>query len=286
MRLLSYTTGAGPGWGIRVAGGVIPGAALGKEVPASLQALIEQAALWPARARDWPARAAAATPVALAGLTLLPCVPQPGKIICLGFNYSERAEEVGHTGTDFPPVFLRSSLSLLAHGAALRMPALAKQMDFEAELAVVIGKQVRFAGPDAALAAVFGYSCFNDATLRDFQRLNTLSTIGKNFEATGGFGPYLVTADEVPPGGKGLRIQSRLNGEIMQDANTRHMIFGVAQTISLLSQCMTLEPGDVLMMGTPDGVGFTRKPPLWMRPGDTIEVEIEGVGVLSNTVSD
>jgi len=133
---------------------------------------------------------------------------------------------------------------------------------------------------------VFGYSCFNDMSVRDYQKKTPQWTIGKNFDATGGFGPVLVTADELAPGATGLRIQSRLNGKVMQDANTTDMIWGVAETIALLTECMTLEPGDVIVMGTPAGVGQARTPPVWMKHGDTVEIEIEGVGLLSNPIRD
>ena len=180
---------------------------------------------------------------------------------------------------------MRCGTSLLAHGAALRVPAISDKLDYEAELALVIGKRTRHVSEAQALDSVFGYACFNDGSLRDYQRKTTQWTIGKNFDGTGPFGPSLVTADELPPGCIGMRIQSRLNGQIMQDANTSDMVFGVARTISLLSQAMTLEPGDVLVMGTPGGVGYARKPPVWMKAGDTIEIEIEGVGLLSNPVT-
>jgi len=149
---------------------------------------------------------------------------------------------------------------------------------------VVIGRRTRFISEADALGAVFGYACFNDATLRDYQRRTTQWTIGKNFDATGGFGPCLVTADELPPGCTGLRIESRLNGQVMQSADTSDMVFGVARTISLLSEAVTLEPGDVIVMGTPAGVGYARTPPVWMQAGDVIEIEIERVGVLRNPV--
>ena len=137
-----------------------------------------------------------------------------------------------------------------------------------------------------ALPYIAGYSCFNDGSLRDYQRKTSQWTIGKNFERTGGFGPWFVTADELPPGAAGLSIQSRLNGKVMQDANTSDMIFPVAETVALLSECLTLEPGDLLVMGTPAGVGYARTPPVWMQPGDTIDIAIEGIGVLSNPIAD
>jgi 2-keto-4-pentenoate hydratase/2-oxohepta-3-ene-1,7-dioic acid hydratase in catechol pathway len=165
------------------------------------------------------------------------------------------------------------------------MPQVSDKLDFEAELAVVIGRSTRCVSEDEALQSVFAYACFNDATLRDYQRKTTQWTIGKNFDATGAFGPCLVTPDELPAGCSGLRIESRLNGQVMQSANTADMAFGVARTIALLSQSLTLEPGDVVVMGTPGGVGYARTPPVWMKPGDTIEVEIEGIGILANRVT-
>jgi acylpyruvate hydrolase len=286
MRLVSYSTAHGPAWGVEVEGGVVPSERLGADVPASLQGLLADRGKWSALVRDLPARAAAAAPVPLDATRLLPCVPRPGKLICLGVNYIDHAKEGGNQIGDYPAIFLRCATSLLAHGAPLRVPKVSSQLDFEAELAVVIGQRARFVNEADALSAVFGYACFNDATLRDYQRKTTQWTIGKNFDATGAFGPCLVTADELPPGGVGLRIQSRLNGEVMQSANTADMAFGVARTIALLSESLTLEPGDVIVMGTPGGVGYARTPPVWMKAGDTIEVEIEGIGVLRNPVTD
>jgi len=173
---------------------------------------------------------------------------------------------------------------LLAHGAPLKVPEISSKLDYEAELALVIGKTARFVREADALQHVFGYACFNDATLRDYQRKTTQWTIGKNFDATGPFGPELVTADELPPGCAGLHIESRLNGQVMQSATTSDMVFNVARTISLLSEALTLETGDVVVMGTPAGVGYARTPPVWMKAGDVIEVEIERVGLLRNPV--
>jgi acylpyruvate hydrolase len=207
-------------------------------------------------------------------------------VICLGVNYIDHAKEGGNQIGDYPAMFLRCSTSLLAHGAPLQVSKMSSKLDFEAELAVVIGRTTRFVSEADALNAVFGYACFNDATFRDYQRKTTQWTIGKNFDATGAFGPSLVTADELPAGAVGLRIQSRLNGNVMQDANTASMAFGVARTIALLSESLTLEPGDVVVMGTPGGVGYARTPPVWMKAGDTIEIDIEGIGVLSNPVTD
>ena len=251
-----------------------------------LMALIAACASDPGLAAQITSRAAARAPTPRSALQLLPVVPQPGKIICLGVNYIDHAKEGGNQIGDYPAMFLRCASSLLAHGAPLRVSTVSSKLDFEAELAVVIGRTARFVSEADALGVVFGYACFNDATFRDYQRKTTQWTIGKNFDATGAFGPCLVTADELPAGCVGLRIQSRLNGQVMQDANTASMAFGVARTISLLSEALTLEPGDVVVMGTPGGVGYARTPPVWMKAGDTIEVEIEGIGVLSNPVTD
>ena len=286
MRLVSYRTAGGVTWGLQAGGGIVPAGRLGADVPHSLQALLDDGEHWPMWLRELPARAAAATPLAMAEVELLPCLPKPGKVICLGVNYIDHAKEGGNQIGDYPALFLRCATSLLAHGAPLQVPKVSAKLDFEAELAVVIGRRARFVSEAHALNAVFGYACFNDATLRDYQRKTTQWTIGKNFDATGAFGPALVTADELPPGCVGLRIQSRLNGQVMQSANTADMAFGVARTIALLSESLTLEPGDVVVMGTPGGVGYARTPPVWMKAGDTIEVEIEGIGVLSNPVTD
>ena len=222
----------------------------------------------------------------LAGLALAPVVPEPGKTVCLGLNYYDHAAESGRDKPVYPWFFLRSTTSLLAHGEASPRPLVSEKFDYEAELAVVIGKRARHVRQEEALDYVFGYACFNDISVRDYQKRTPQWTIGKNFDRTGALGPVLVSADELPPGGAGLRIQSRLNGEEMQDANTRDMIWDVAETIALLSECLTLEPGDVIAMGTPAGVGQSRTPPVWMKAGDTIEIEIEGVGLLVNTIED
>lgn len=221
----------------------------------------------------------------LAGLRLAPPVPDAATIMCLGLNYRDHAKEGGRAEPDYPWFFLRSPRSLIGADDAAILPRVSSQLDFEAELAVVIGRNVpRHVRCEDALRYVFGYSAFNDFSLRDYQRRTPQWTVGKNFDATGSFGPVLVTADELPPGGQGLRIQGRLNGQIVQDASTSDMIFPVDRTIALLAECMTLGPGDVIVMGTPSGVGQSRQPPLWLRPGDRFEVEIEGIGVLANPI--
>jgi acylpyruvate hydrolase len=223
--------------------------------------------------------------VALSDLTLLPPVPHPGKIICIGLNYRAHAIEGGNAIPDYPAVFLRGSTSLAAPNGTFIYPECSDKFDFEAELAVIIGKTATNVSPADALDYVAGYSCFNDGSVRDYQRKSTQWTMGKNFDGTGGFGPELVTPDELPAGASGLRLVSRLNGEIMQDSDTGDMIFDVATLIATLSEGMTLEPGDVIATGTPSGVGYARTPPVFMKPGDVIEIDIEKIGVLKNTVA-
>jgi len=238
---------------------------------------------------DAAARAALATGtrLPLAAQTFAPLVPEPGKIICLGLNYFDHAKEGGRTEKPtYPWFFFRGKSSLVAHGQPGIAPKASTKFDYEAELAVVIGRTVpRHVQRGDALQYVLGYSCFNDMSVRDFQKRTPQWTIGKNFDGTGGFGPVLVTADELPPGATGLRIQSRLNGQVMQDANTTDMIFAVDETIALLAECLTLEPGDAIIMGTPAGVGQARTPPVWMQAGDVIEIEIERIGVLRNPIA-
>jgi 2-keto-4-pentenoate hydratase/2-oxohepta-3-ene-1,7-dioic acid hydratase in catechol pathway len=213
-------------------------------------------------------------------------VPKPPKILCVGLNYDDHLEESGLKKPVYPEIFARFATSLMAHGEPIRRPPESSALDYEAELAVVIGRGGRRIQHDRALDHVAGYSLFNDASIRDFQLRTPQWTMGKNFDATGAFGPWLVTPDAVPPGADKLRIQGRLNGRVMQDSSIDKLIFGVSELITLISVAMTLEPGDVIITGTPGGVGAARKPPVFMHPGDIFEVEIEGMGVLSNSVQE
>lgn len=213
-------------------------------------------------------------------------IPNPGKIVCLGLNYVDHAKEGGNPIPGYPAIFLRAHSSLVADGEPLVRPSCSEQLDYEAELAVVIGRRARHVTEADALSHVFGYACFNDGSVRDYQRKSTQWTIGKNFDGTGGFGPIVVTADEVPPGASGLGIVCRLNGAVMQNGNISDMIFPVARTIAILSEAMTLEVGDVIVTGTPAGVGYARKPPVFLKPGDLCEIEIDQLGVLCNPVVD
>ena len=222
----------------------------------------------------------------LNAVRLLPPVPVPPKILAVGLNYDDHLAESGLKKPDYPEIFARFATSLIAHQEPIRRPRESTALDYEAELAVVIGKPGRRIPQEQALDHVAGYSLFNDASLRDFQLRTPQWTMGKNFDGTGSFGPWLVTPDAVPPGASGLRIQGRLNGRVMQDSRTNLLIFGVATLIETLSVAMSLERGDVIITGTPGGVGAARKPPVFMKAGDIFEVEIEGLGVLTNPVQD
>ena len=213
-------------------------------------------------------------------------IDQPGKIVCLGLNYADHAKEGGNARPEYPSFFMRGPSSLTAHLAPIIRPSVSDKLDYEAELAFIVGKKARNLSKENALDCVAGYSIFNDGSLRDYQRKTSQWTIGKNFDQTGAFGPWLVTPDELPSGAHGLQIQSRLNGNLMQNANTKDFLWGVAETIQLITECMTLEPGDVVITGTPAGVGYARTPPVFMKPGDVCEIEIEGIGVLQNSIKD
>ena len=238
-------------------------------------------------AADAAARKAPASSVqAMASVTMLPLVPNPGKIVCMGLNYADHAKEGGNARPEYPSFFLRGNSSMVGHNQAIVRPKASTQLDYEAELAVIIGKQARHLTAENALDCIAGYSCFNDGSIRNYQRKSSQWTIGKNFDGTGPFGPCLVTPDELPPGAAGLRIQSRLNGKVMQDANTDVFLWNVVEALRIITECMTLEPGDVIITGTPAGVGYARTPPVWMAPGDICEIEVEGVGILSNPIVD
>jgi acylpyruvate hydrolase len=283
MRFTTFLLQGRPRLGVVDGDAVVDLNAASPDVPADLRAALESGVDLVARARA--ALASSAPRIAMQGLQHAPLIPEPGKTICLGLNYFDHAKEGGRDKPEYPWFFFRGKSSLIGHGAAGRVPSVSAKFDYEAELAAIIGKRVpRHVTQANALQYVFGYSCFNDMSVRDYQKRTPQWTIGKNFDATGGFGPVLVTADELAPGATGLRIQSRLNGQVMQDANTSDMIFSVAETIALLADCLTLEPGDAIIMGTPAGVGQARTPPVWMKAGDTIEVEIERVGLLRNPI--
>lgn len=284
MRYVTYLDNGQPRLGVVADGQVIDLQRAQPQVSADLRIALRAGHDLEGAARA--ALASAAPRMPLSQLALAPLLPEPGKIICLGLNYYDHAKEGGREKPVYPWFFLRCASSLLAHGEPALRPRVSGRLDYEAELAVVIGRTVKHFTLDNALDAVFGYTVFNDISVRDYQKKTPQWTIGKNFDRTGPLGPTLVTADELPAGATELRIQSRLNGQVMQDANTRDMIWGVAETIQLLTECMTLEPGDLIVMGTPAGVGQARTPPVWMKAGDVVEIEIERIGTLRNAIVD
>lgn len=214
----------------------------------------------------------------------LPPIEQPGKIVCVGLNYADHTKESPYEQPSYPTFFPRFATSLIGHGEAIVRPRVSEQLDYEGELAVIIGSRGRHIPQDQALNYVAGYAIFNEASVRDYQFKSPQWTIGKNFDATGAFGPTFVSADELPPGARGLTLTTRLNGKVEQQGNTADMVFDVAHLIAVLSEAVTLEPGDVIVTGTPAGIGWARRPMLFMQPGDVCTVEIEGLGTLSNPI--
>jgi 2-keto-4-pentenoate hydratase/2-oxohepta-3-ene-1,7-dioic acid hydratase in catechol pathway len=228
--------------------------------------------------------AGAPATLALADVELLPPLANPRKIFCVGLNYKSHVAETKRPDADHPAIFVRFADSLIADGAPLRYPSgKSEKFDFEGELAVVIGKGGADIAEADAMAHIGGYACFNDATVRDWQRHTHQWTPGKNFPGTGAFGPALVTADEIADITQSV-LTTRLNGTVMQQAPLSDLIFTLPVIISYLSKFTRLSPGDVIATGTPGGVGDRREPPLYMKPGDTVEVEISGIGLLKNTV--
>lgn len=236
--------------------------------------------------RDDVRRVIAAAPkIALADILFEPVIPDAGKIICIGINYASHIAETGRAVPDKPMVFARYADSQVGHGRPMLRPLESEQLDFEGELAVIIGKPGRRIPAAVALDHVAGYSCYNDGSVRDWQRHTSQFTPGKTFPGTGGFGPWLVTADEIPDP-SALRIETRLNGRIMQQAPISDLVFDVPALVAYCSAFTILNPGDVIITGTTGGVGAFRKPPVWMKAGDVVEVEISGIGTLSNRVED
>lgn len=221
-------------------------------------------------------------------ITFLPVITRPEKIICAVRNYMDHHQEVLAAGmqrelSEFPPIFLRVWRSQTAHNQPIVRPHVSESLDWEGELAVIIGKGGRDIPEDKAYEHVAGYSIYNDGSVREWQFHAKQIASGKNFESTGGFGPWMVTADEIEPG-RQLKLETRLNGEVLQSSHTGHMIFDIPRMINYASTIFTLAPGDVIITGTPAGVGWSRKPPRFMKPGDVCEVEIEGIGILRNPI--
>ena len=249
-----------------------------------LRALIAGGADALDRAQRWLINPPGGERIEAATASLLAPIPRPPKIVCIGLNYRDHAAESRMAIPDVPTVFAKFPTAAIGHRQPIVLPKASTKPDYEAEFAVVIGRGGRRIKRDRALDHVAGYSLFNDATIRDFQLRTPQWTMGKNFDGTGAFGPWLVTPDALPPGAHGLRIQGRLNGRVMQESSIDKLIFNVPALIEMISVAISLEPGDVIITGTPGGVGAARKPPVFMQPGDVFEVEIEGMGVLSNSV--
>lgn len=284
MRFISFRSAkGGPALGARVGDELVDLTAMG--LPATLDELLVAGSAGMDAARDAIKKATSRLP--LAGLKYLPPVSNPGKAIAVGLNYADHAAESPYKDPPkYPVLFNRFRSSWVGHNEPLVRPKVSEQFDYEAEMVVVIGQAGRHISKAKALEHVAGYSIFNEGSVRDFQLRVTQWMVGKNFDSSGSFGPEFVTADELPPGGKGLQISCRLNGKQLQNANTQDMIFDVATLVSEISIGMALTPGDIIISGTPAGVGFARKPPVLMKAGDVCEVELEGVGLLSNPVID
>lgn len=257
--------------------------ALDPAVGSDLMALITRPGLADAIA----ARIDSAPSVPVASITPALPLAEPGTIICLGLNYTDHIREGGYEIPDYPALFMRGRNSVMAAGAPLVRPTCSHKLDYEAELMLIIGTGGRHISEADALSHVFGYTVFNDGSVRDYQRKTHQWTPGKNFDNTGAIGPFVVTPDEVPAGAAGLKIESRVGTEILQSSNTANMIWSVANTIATISEYTTLEPGDLIAMGTPPGVGHAKKPnPRWLKPGEVIDIEIEGIGICSSPIVD
>ena len=281
MRLITFSSSGGlEQVGIRIDDRVVPVDTVDASLPRTLIDLVASGGLETLRG------AALGDGIPLADVSYLPTIPRPGKVICIGRNYAAHAAERGADTPTFPEVFFRGATSLIGHNAPIVRPTCSHFLDFEGEFAFIIGSSCRHVAEDEALDHVAGYALFNDATLRDYQKAASQWTVGKNFDGTGAFGPEFVTADELPPGLAGLTLTTTLNGVQMQEGHIDDLVFPVARLIAILSECMTLEVGDVVVTGTPSGVGHARTPPLYMVPGDVVEVRVDGLGTLTNTVVD
>lgn len=280
MKLASYRTAKGSGYGVVREDGIVDlTRRLGKKYP-DLRTLLAGRALPQA---EKIAKAAKKTDIKLSKATFLPVIPNPGKIICVGLNYEEHRVETGRDKTESPALFIRLPESQVAHNQAIVMPPESAHLDYEGEIAVIIGKAGRRITEANSWKHIAGYACYNDGSIRDWQRHTLQWTAGKNFSRTGGFGPWMVTRGEIKDGEE-LTLETRLNGQVMQHATTEQMIHRIPRLINYISTFTTLEPGDVIVTGTPGGVGARRDPPVWMKAGDTVEIEVSKVGILVNTI--
>ena len=241
-------------------------------------------------ANDLQAEAAAAVAqatsfLALSDVDLLPVIPNPGQIFCIGLNYGEHVRETGKQITESPVIFMRVNDSQVAHGKDIVRPPESHRLDYEGEIAIIIGKGGRRISEADSWEHIAGYACYNDGSVRDWQVATSQWGPGKNFWRTGGFGPWMVTADEITPN-QNMRLTTRLNGQVMQEATTDMMIHSIPRQIAYISTFIPLQPGDVIVTGTPGGVGNKREPQVFMKPGDVVEIEVDAVGVLRNGICD
>ena len=281
MKLVSFLRNNKPTGGVAVEGGVVDcGAKLGKKYP-DLKAVIANRGL--ADAKKFAA-SKKKPDVPAAKVKYLPPIGNPDKIICIGLNYKSHVAETGRSDAQYPTIFTRFSNTQVGHGQPMIRPKNSEKYDYEGEVAVIIGKKCRHVSKADALKYVAGYSCYNDGSIRDWQRHTTQFTPGKNFVGTGGFGPWIVTADEIKDPSK-MTLITRLNGQELQRATTDLLIFDIPTLINYCSEWTELVPGDVIVTGTPGGVGFVRNPPIFMKPGDTCEVEVDMVGTLVNPIA-
>lgn len=283
MRLVTFKKGKGSQIGVRTDAGIVDLSIAAKDLPRDMIGLLA-AGKGAMRKAAAAARKAPPRAIVKGRSTMLPPVPNPGKIICVGLNYSDHAAEANLGIPTSEILFLRVPNSIVGHGQAIIRPKASKHFDYEAELMIIIGRKGRNIPKSKTLDYVAGYSVGNEGSIRDYQMKASQWTLGKNFDKTGSWGPDLVTEDEVPKGGKGLHIETRLNGKVLQSSSTKNMIFDAKAIIHAASVAMTLEPGDIIFSGTPAGVGFVRKPPVFMKAGDVCEIEIEGLGILRNPV--
>lgn len=280
MKVMTYSAGGKTTYGVVVDGGVVDiGAKLGGKY-ADLTAVLEADALGEvAKAAE-----GASADHKLDDVTFLPVILEPKKIICIGLNYKTHMAETGRGDSQYPVHFVRWADTQVGHGQPMILPKNSDKYDYEGELAAIIGKPARHVSKENALDYIAGYSCYNDGSIRDFQRHTHQFHAGKNFPGTGGFGPWMVTADEIPDPTT-MHLVTRLNGEVMQDTTTDLMVFDIPTLMEYITSYTTLYPGDVLVTGTPGGVGFARKPPVFMKTGDIVEIEISKIGVLSNPIA-
>jgi 2-keto-4-pentenoate hydratase/2-oxohepta-3-ene-1,7-dioic acid hydratase in catechol pathway len=276
MKLLSFVRNNKASWGVVTDKDVVDCGSLFPTLRAALEAngLDKVKAFFSGRAAD----------ATLDNITYLPVIPDPGKIICVGLNYQDHVVETKRENTENPALFIRLPESQVGHKQPILLPPESTHLDYECEIAVIVGKAGRRISEKDSWSHIAGYAPYNDGSIRDWQRHTIQWTAGKNFAKTGGFGPWMTTRDEIGDDEE-LSIETRLNGKVMQHSTTRHMIFSIPVLIKYISTFTTLQPGDVIVTGTPGGVGARRDPPVWMKPGDTVEIELSKVGVLVNSIA-